>query len=237
MGRPTSHGAEQEHRYLKALCITYAARLEPRGITSALLGSYDASVDDMQGSHATVTEKRATGKDKTKKESNSKNELHITIQKIQEGARLCFGKKSDLLRQFHVGDHYGRSTSRLIEWAKDIESAWATHETLLTTKGKLVASDLTELIANREALEADDTVQEVSRKQESPQATAAAAAKLKAVTDIADEIEAAAKMEFIREPLVLKEFQHAYELRFTPPPPGGNDGDTPPPPPEPPPAP
>ncbi len=237
MGKPTSHGTEQEHRYLKALCITYADRLASRGITPELLTSYDSASAAMQGSHAAVTEKRAVSKDKTKKEGSSKNELHISIQKIQGGARTAFGKKSDLLELFHIGDNYNRSTSQLIEWAKDIESAWTTHETLLTTKGKLVAADLTELAANREALEADDTAQEVGRKQESPQATAAAAAKLKAVTDIADEIEAAAKSEFIREPLVLKEFQHAYELRFTLPPSGGGNGDTPPPPPDTPPAP
>jgi hypothetical protein len=68
------------------------------------------------------------------------------------GAKNAFGFGSTLLKIFHAGDKQYSSTPKLIAWAKDIEANWTANATMLTTKGKLIADDLTELTAARSVM-------------------------------------------------------------------------------------
>jgi hypothetical protein len=214
MSSITTAGLAQQVRVLVAFCLRFLLRLSPRGVDEGRLTALQASAKMMTDQRGTTGTTRTGKKELTRSEGESRAAAIIAIQKIQQAAKNSFPTGSPFLEDFHINERLSpTSTTQVTEWGKDTLAGWEKHKVVLLTKGGLEADKMA-LETMLAELELRDTVQEMAKTTDSPEATAALNAAVKTVKDECDLILGIAAIEFKGDKAMEKQIERIKKLRY-----------------------
>jgi hypothetical protein len=222
----TLYGLAQENRVVFGLYEEHLERLAGR-ITKEFMSTYNTQTIAMVEAQSATVDVRSDKKQFTGDEAAARKDLLDDMRRVQSGAKQAFPARSPQCKEFHIGEVLNASTAKILQQAADMSRSFTKYKDVLITKGALLEKDGAALVSSAAILAATDTKQEITRKKLSPDATAAVQAAMDAVIASADFIHTAVKVEFKKEPKILKQFELAKQLRYSTPP---NDNPPPPPP-------
>lgn len=216
MATITSHGLALEQSVLARLILAHIERFRKRGVTETTIAESQTVKDNRETKRSLASGERSGSKELTKKEASARDSLHSNCRKLQHAAHNVFPARSPQLKEFHVGDNIDQNTSIALGHARDIAAAGEKYKDRLITEGKLIQQDFDDLAASITAFDDTNAAQEVARTKDSPEATASHNEAMAALQKLLDSFHSTASVEFITEPEILKQFDQAKKLRFTP---------------------
>jgi hypothetical protein len=207
-----SEGLAEEQSVANDLCVKHTEKLSVRGITAERLTTYAASVKDMEGKRAAVSEAQVAQENLSNQETIKRTALLGSIGSINNAVKKKYPVGNPIRKRFHIGDVHGNSTTVIVGWGRDIVKAYPDYKTELAEQGVLQA-DIDALAADADALEKLNAEQEAAKKLV-PDAIKAFNASMDAVEVLADVIQTAAALEFKNDTQTLAKFTAAKQLRF-----------------------
>lgn len=218
MPHAISEGLSQERIALTPRTLLHIERLQKRNVTQILLDKYGAKDATMQEVVAKNRGKKSDKKQLTEGEEAARSALLVDIQKVQNAAKQTYPVGSPQGEEFFVNERHNYSTAKLIKWAKGIQTSYPKYSAVLNEKAGLIQEDVDKMVADAQALSGIDANQETAVRIDCPESTAEVQKAMKEVSDIADFIYTAARLEFANEPAILGQFEALRPLRFSTPP-------------------
>ena len=215
MSEVTHEGLEAGLAPLTNLCKDHAEPLAKRGVTQQKLDEYAAEGEALKVARANHAAVESQLKNIENMEDADRTSLGETINVFRTGVKEAFPEGSPVRKQFHVGDVWNNVSKIAIGFADDIEKAYPDYQDELKAKGGILAEDLTTLIARRKKLEATSAEHVKIRTKNLKEANADLHGAHNQMKHTSDFIHAIVAIEFVHQPVILRQFEATRQLRHT----------------------
>lgn len=187
------------------LAREFQPRLDRRGITVEYVAESDRLLEAARGASAGQVVSLTAQKAMTEGVEMLAARIGDRVVAIRGAIQRVFPKRKELHKAFGVGEPVDKSVSAALAAIELVEDGATSYPTETAASG-ILDTDVSELLALRDALRARDLTQE-GAKSTKKSATATRDSLLRDLTTRVDRILAVAGLEFVNEPQTLARFQ------------------------------